>query len=1081
MKTVSLFLLLFFYKSTFAQLYINEVMASNTSTIQDNQGLYSDWIEIYNSSNSDIDLANYYLTDSPANLTKFRFTALTNQVVVPRNGYLIIWASDNTLNGYNHTNFSLSSTNGEAVYLVDVNGTSIINSLTFPSQRDNVSYGRQTDASSIIRYFSPSSPNSANNPANGYEGILAPPIFSRNGGFFNANFNLTLSHTLSGVSIYYTTDGSDPISSNLSGTSYTFKNSFPENPGDPFGSFLSRSYQSSLYTLPLNIQDKSVDANQVSMLSSTWNLTPAYLPSYLIKKGSVVRAIAYKTGYLPSNIATNTYIYSVSGNNSYSFPVVSVAMQENHLFEYNNGIYTAGVTFDNYRTLHPNDSSSFCTPGNFTNNGSLWERPGNMELVENQFNVLNQPLNIRIHGSCSASAPYKSLRFYGKNKFDNYPFFPGYPGLLHERIILRNSGNDYNQTMFKDAFVQKWLGHLRFASQKSRPSIMFLNGEYWGVHNIRERIDKYFLNALYGVDTENLDMLEISWDGPPEYDEGDSIHYQNMYNFITTNNMADPNNYNQAIQYFDPDNLVDYQASETFIGNIDWPQNNVKLWRTRNDYSPTAPYGQDGRWRWILYDTDRSLGEVVNYENQDIEYHTNKPENLMFKKLLENNIFKNAFINRYADLLNSAFKPSYSMPLYSSLKSIYAPEIPAHIERWENLTDLNEWEKQCNIVNTYIENRSVSIYDQIKRFFVISGDYNLTLTTPDTSKGFIRVNALEVKSSTKGLPSNVSSWTGIYFDAIPLSITAVPKTGFKFSYWLYQGLQFFDATLTFTTSSDRTYQAFFEPIILSDNPIPAVAAELVKCGYSLTKWEPTQPLGASPPNSKFVYLNLADPPLSAQIEGFTNGVYNHSSKTRINGLDTLGFSFINTSSDPINPGYPNTKLGGFLLAINTMNLDTIKLTWTARTITPNPKKYKIRLYFREGDVQPFQEFNPLVEYSGNTIAGHKQTFSNIVIPNDIMNKPYVQLLWKYYYVGPATSGARDQLAIDDIYIKGTRVFSSNLTSNINPSFSPNYILNSGKIQSPISISNFAKDAIILKPGFESNLGSVFKAEIKTCN
>lgn len=1068
---------IFWSYPSFGQIYINEIMASNTKTIQDNTGIYSDWIEIYNAGASPVDLANYYISDAVSNLTKHKFPAIAGQVVIPANGYLMIWASGNTAAGVLHTNFSLSSTNGEYVYLVMPDGVTIVSGFAFPPQHDDISYGRESDGSVTLKYFSPSSPGASNISENAYSGFTNTPTFSQQGGFFQNSFNLTLSHPDPDVVIYYTADGSIPSSANLAGTTYSYKNSYPQNPGDPSGVFLSRLFRTNLYKTPINIHDKTSEANEVSSISSTWNLTPTYLPSYNIQKGMVVRAIATKPGFLPSDIETNTYLFSNSGQNPYIFSVIAVTMQENHLFDYNSGIYTAGITFDQFRQNNPATPADICSPGNFSGNGALWERPGNLEIIESQTNVINQPLSYRIHGSCSASAPYKSLRAYGQNKFDNYAFFPSKPNLFHDRIIFRNSGNDYNQTMFKDAFVHTWLGHLRFSSQKTRPSILYLNGEYWGIHNIRERIDKYYLNALYGVNENNLDLRNIVWDGPAEIEEGDSVHYTNMYDFITTHPMSDSVNFAQALQMLDPECLIDYQAAEIYVGNIDWPQNNVRLWRTRNPYNPNVKYN-DGRWRWVLFDTDRALGEVVNYENYDLESLIENPANLLFKKLLENTNFKNSFINRYADLLNSSLKPDFATSIYASMRAQYALEAENHILRWKNLESMAAWYTQCEKVNTYLINRPASMLNQLKDYFGLSGTYNLTVSTPDTSKGFIRINTLEVRKSSPGLPLNTQSWTGLYFDNVPLKITAVPKFGYKFSYWIYNGVQLFDSTLTLLTSTDRSYQVFFEVAIISNNPIPQVAAKIASCGYSLTFWSATTQSGSSPANSKFVYLNSENPGITAEIGGYTSGVYNLTTKTRINGLEENGFSFINTSDG--NEGYPGNKLGGFLMAINTQNLDSVNISWTGKTIVANPRKYKIRLYYREGDIQAFQDFSPIVEYSGNSVSGHSQIFANIKLPQSLIGKPYVQLFWKYYYTGQTTSGARDQLAIDDVLIKGIKLINGELVSNLPEGVNPNNNIITGKINSGINILNNAKDGILLLPGFEAKKGSTFKAEIKNC-
>jgi hypothetical protein len=538
-------------------------------------------------------------------------------------------------------------------------------------------------------------------------------------------------------------------------------------------------------------------------------------------------------------------------------------------------------------------------------------------------------------------------------------------------------------------------------------------------------------------------------------------------------------NFDQAMTMLDPDNLIDYQAAEIYVGNIDWPQNNVRLWRTRNAYNPNVKYN-DGRWRWIFFDVDRSLGEVVNYENLDLEMHLPKPENLLFKRLLDNPNFKNAFISRYADLLNSTFKSSFGSPIYNQMRAQYAVEAPTHIQRWKNLPDMAAWNAQCDIVANYVANRNPFMFFQIKQYFGIDGTYNLTVETPDTSKGYIRVNTLEVNNSTDGMPSNLQSWTGEYFNNVPIKITAVAKFGYKFSHWIYNGSQINDSTISILTSSNRTYTAYFVIAILSNNPQPSIAKVTANCGYFLNEWAATNAAGTYPSNSKFVYLNSENPGLSSKIAGYTSGSFNISSRTRINGLGSQGFSFINTSDG--NEGYPGNRLGGFLLAINTENLDTVKIEFLARTITANPRKYKIRLYYREGDIQPFQDFSPVIEYTGNTTAGHFEHFKNIILPQSVMNKPYVQLFWKYYYTGSATSGARDQLALDDIKVIGKKVFTGTLTNNQYPSnLLPAQISNTGVVNPSVRVENNALNSITLLPGFEAKGNSYFKAELKVCN
>lgn len=165
-------------------------MASNVSVIADNTGDYTDWIELYNPSSSPIDLASYYITDD-LTLTNFRFTTTAGQVVVPANGYLLIWASGAIARGPLHTSFSLSAS-GEAIALVSPDGLTIIDSFSFTKQRVDVSYGRLPDGGDL-KFFAVPTPLAANTASNSYDKILDSPTFSRKGGFFDTPFSLTIS------------------------------------------------------------------------------------------------------------------------------------------------------------------------------------------------------------------------------------------------------------------------------------------------------------------------------------------------------------------------------------------------------------------------------------------------------------------------------------------------------------------------------------------------------------------------------------------------------------------------------------------------------------------------------------------------------------------------------------------------------------------------------------------------------------------------------------------------------------------------------------------------------------------------
>jgi hypothetical protein len=1069
----SLILLPFYL--TAQQIRINEIMALNTSTISDNQGMYSDWIELRNTSGTAYDLAGHYITDNASNLTKFRFTLSTGQLVIPANGYLLIWASSNPSAGVNHVDFSLSSSNGETVILVLPNGSTIMDQFNFPPQRADVSIGRsETNA---VKYYSPASPGVLNNASNSYEGFLAAPNFSRQGGFFNSNFSLSISHTEPGVSIYYTSDGSDPNPSNLGGTSYQYKNSFPETPSNPAGPLLSRSYITQNYSAPITIFNRTSTSNQISTISSTIDYNPTYIPTYNVEKANIIRAIAVKPGLLPSEIVTQTYLYSPNAQNPYSFPVVSLTTQENNLFSYTNGIYTAGKTFDDFRIANPSGDLTWCPTGNFSLRGSSTEKSANFEFFENNISVVNQPIGLRINGGCSSKNRYKSLRLYGSERFNEHSFFDEAPNLFHHRLLLRNSGNDQLMTFFKDEFAREWLKHLKFGSQKSKPSILFLNGEYWGIHNIRERIDKYYLHELYGVNPDNIDLRKVNYFEPDEMSEGDDIHYNYTYNYIMTNNVSNSAHFNHIETLIDLESFIDYHVAQIFIGNIDWPQNNVRLWRTKNAYNPSGNYA-DGRWRYIFFDADRSLGEIVQANNNDLLDVFLKPDSELLGKLMTSTEFKNRFITRFADLLNTSFRPQFGLPIFHTFKNLYLPEIPKHLQRWKTHANMAAWHAQCDTVQNYVTQRGQLMYDHINYAMGTNGTFNLTVLSQNLTYGHVKVNSVVADPNlTRGLSMSGRTWTGRYFRNIPFKIKAVPKPGYRFTHWIHNGSTVYANEILISSSTNLTYEAFFEYTGLSENPYP-LAKNIKDCGYKLNSWNAAAPANTFPPNGAFVYMTKEENPRASALEptlSYTSGAYNLSSGTRINGLNGGGFSFINTGGD--NPGYPASRLGGFVLAINTTNVHRLHIKWSAKTITANNRKYKVRLVYRVGDLGNFIPLGP--EYSSGS-TGHSQTFDDIFLPEAALNKGYVQLLWQYYDTRTVTSGPRDEIAISEISI-GEKILRP---SNLTPVSSPNYpvkIRSTEVMSSSQTRKEVATRSITLEPGFMAETGTTFKAEIKNCN
>ena len=696
-----------------------------------------------------------------------------------------------------HTNFSISSA-GEEVLLTHPSGELI--DMAGPREiPSDISLGRYPDGTGEFMFFSVPTPGKPNNTT-AYSEILAPPYFSHASGFYEEPFNLILGTTDPDVQIIYTLDGSEPDPDNLGGRTFEYKNSYPQQTHSSPGPFLTGSYTSNLYSEPLMIKDRTPEKEVLAHKSSTFHTEPDYFPSSRIFKGNVIRAIAVKEGAIPSQPVTRTFLITSDANERFSLPLVSIAINPEHLFGYHDGIYTAGKIFEDWRAAHPSTVVTGGSNANYHQRGRNWERKANLELFEKDSNSssLNQDIGLRIHGGWTRALPMKSLRLYargehGESRF-NHRMFPDLEHDSYNRLILRNSGNDFPNTMFRDAAIQAMVKHLDLDVLAYRPFIVMVNSEYWGIHNLRERYDKHYLNRVYGVDPENIDILNYAHGLGIIIREGDNSHYNSMINYINSNGLAGDQHYRHIRTLMDVENFTDYNISNIFVYNHDWPGNNTELWRLKTpEFIPGAPKGHDGRWRWLLFDTDYGLGWWNNNVNHNtLSFATRaglsgwpNPDfsTLILRNLLTNETYRNYFINRFADLLNTAFQPELTTSVVNQMKAVIEPEMEEHISRWSVPGSIDYWKDEVQIMTDFLNRRPAIQRQHIREHFNLSGFTRLTLDVSSCLHGHIRINTIDILPSTVGVDHAPYPWSGEYFQGVPVILEAIPKPGFLFDLW----------------------------------------------------------------------------------------------------------------------------------------------------------------------------------------------------------------------------------------------------------------------------------------------------------
>jgi len=677
---------LFFQFVVAQQVVINEFVASNYS-INSDPDTYSfgDWIELYNSGTTAINIGGWYMSDDVLNPQKWQFPANTT---IEAKKFLLIWADANNLvSNQIHTNFKLDADFG-TIILTDNSGNQK-DKIEYAEHKTDISFGRQPDGSNTWLYFGLSTPAKSNQTIGSNKNDRASePIFSLTQNFYPSAITVSLSGDKNSI-IYYTLDGSEP------------------------------SERSAVYLSPIRIA-----------------------------QNTVVRAKAYEVGVLPSKTIVVSYFI---GENS-SLPIMAVTIDNKHFKDSQTGFYVEGA---NGISAAQAGYGSSTVPKNYNRS---WQRPVFVNYFDASKNrLINEEAQISIYGNENRDNVVKSLiinfdgaanvQFFNKKYTDSF-----------NSIVLHSAGNDASSTKMKNAVMQNCIANnLNMNNLASEQCLLFINGKFWGLYQMREP-------------SEPSNVTE----------------YQSLIDYVTQNSLSADANYNIVAEKMDIDVFIDFIISEIYSGTS---EKNALVWK------PITP---NSKLLWQLKDVDNG------FQNPFTNSLQNTIDNrILFRKLLENNTFKDKFIDRYILLLSTTFAEQNLKNEIELQTQKMQTDMVRHINLWKKtdasgnptwwnnpsssdfiqtipegffaeVASIAEWNLNVQKLKQFAQYRSQVLIQQAIDKFGLHATSNLLLKTDSPLKGIIELNGVRptVSNYEAQLPINET-----------LQLKAVPNSGYIFDSW----------------------------------------------------------------------------------------------------------------------------------------------------------------------------------------------------------------------------------------------------------------------------------------------------------
>jgi len=502
-------------------------------------------------------------------------------------------------------------------------------------------------------------------------GQSAELTFSHTAGWYIEAFQLNISIDRPNAKIYYTLNGELPDTSSMQ------------------------------YDVGIFIDEKK--------LAPTFSAIPTAPEYWQAPQGEVFQITTLRVaGFLGATQISPYYTLSFSVNEAgvarYPFPVVSLVTDGRNLFDATQGIHVAGdlAETDNLLT------------GNYYQRGREWERPAHFEYFEVDGTLgISQDIGCRIHGQYSRQLPQKSMRLYARDNYGakhfKYPFFQQKNINQYKRLVLRAANPNNFHIPFKDELCHLLIHEMGLDYQAFTPVIAFVNGEYWGIFNLKERHDRYYIQSNYEIDDDDVDMLERSG----FVIDGEATAFEEMMDFVQQNDLSTDENYEAIKGYLDIDNFIDFVVAELYLELWDFPENNLKYWRERTT---------NAQWNWLFNDGDSAMHEYWKSKLRELltpleRTYKEEPFVILLKKLLSNKTFKERFYQRFLYHLNHTLSTNNVLYKIDSLTSIYDPVMPEHIRRWAYPATMNDYHAAVAHLRQFAALRPAALVADLKSVF----------------------------------------------------------------------------------------------------------------------------------------------------------------------------------------------------------------------------------------------------------------------------------------------------------------------------------------------------------------------------